>query len=255
MNILVTIVVVLAVVVAAGVVALRWRKVRHDELERASRRDPHLLSPPPSPYTPSQGFRLVDGETPTPTPTRSPPPRPRLDERDYVFGDVGGSFDEQLHAARHDSHWALERMTRHRRRRWRSRQWMRLGVVVLVIVLAAGYVLQRGHGAGPASTTTTWPSAFVATADGPHTASVTAPGSHYVVTVSARSATQVVIKGVADNYFHGPLAAGQHTTATVKERIGIFFDPASASVTLGGSRVSLPADASAPYVLTIRPTP
>ena len=256
MNILVTIVAVLVVVLAVGVVVLRWRRIRHEENERARRLDPRLLSPPPSPYTPAQGFRLVDGETPTPTPTRPAPPRPRLDERDYVFGDVGANVEEPLHAPRHDSHWALERMTRHRRRRWRSRQWMRLGVVVLVVVLAAGYALQRGHGAGPgSSTTTTWPATFAAVAHGSHAASVAAPGSRYVVTVTARSSTQVVIKGVADNYFHGPLGAGQSTTSTVNERVAIFVDPASVSITLGGSRVSLPAGASAPYVLTITPTP
>ena len=253
MNNLVAILAVLVVVIAAGLVALRWRAIRRDEIDRASRRDPRLLSPPPSPYAPSQGFRLVDDGTPAPTPTRAPPPRPRLDERDYVFGEVGGAVDESLHAPRHDSHWALERMTRHRRRRWRSRQWMRLGVVVLVVVLAAGYALQRGHGAGPTSTTTTWPSSFVASAQGLHSASVTAPGSHYLITVSARASTQVVIKGVADNYFHGPLAAGQHTTVSVNERVVIFFDPSSATVALGGSSVTLPAGASGSYFLTIRP--
>ena len=254
MNILVTIVVVLVVAILASVVALRWRALRHEESERARRRDPHLLSPPPSPYTPAQGFRLVDGETPAPAPTRPPPPRPRLDERDYVFGDVGAVVEEPLHAPRHDSHWALERMTRHRRRRWRSRQWMRLGVVVLIVVLAAGYALQRGHGAGPASSTT-WPTTFVATAHGAHAASVAAPGSYYVLSVSASASTRVVIKGVADNYFHGPLAAGQSTTSTVNERVAVFLDPAAVSVKIGGSKVSLPAGALAPYVLTITPTP
>lgn len=255
MNNLVTVVVVLVVALLAGVVALRWRALRREEDERARRRDPRLLSPPPSPYTPAQGFRLVDGETPAPTPTRPPPPRPRLDDRDYVFGDVSAVVDEPLRAPRHDSHWALERMTRHRRRRWRSRQWMRLGVVVLVLVLAAGYALQRSHGAGPASTTTTWPATFVATAHGPHAASVAAPGSHYAVTVKASAATRVVIKGVADNYFHGPLAAGQSSTATVNERVALFLDPAAVSVSIGGSKVSFPAGALAPYVLTITPTP
>ncbi|MDE3082061.1 MAG: hypothetical protein KGJ39_01425 [Acidobacteriota bacterium] len=254
MKTLVMIVALLVVVLSAVVVTLRWRVVRREENERARRRDPRLLSPPPSPYTPSQGFRLVDGETPAPTPARPAPPRPRLDERDYVFGDVGGPLEEPLHAPRHDSHWALERMTRHRRRRWRSRQWMRLGVVVLVVVLAAGYALQRGHGAVPASSTTTWPARFVATAHGAHAASLTAPGSRYGVSVTASASTQVVIKGVADNYFHGPLSAGQSTTATVNERVAIFFDPAAASVALGGSSVTLPAGARAPYVLTITPT-
>ena len=130
---------------------------------------------------------------------------------------------------------------------------MRLGVVVLVVVVAAGYALQRGHGAGPATTTTTWPSSFVASAQGPHSASVTVPGSHFVITVSARSSTRVVIKGVADNYFHGPLAAGQHTTVSVNERVVISFDPAAATVALGGSSVTLPAGAKASYFLTIKP--
>ena len=255
MTALVTVVVVLVAVAAVTLASLRWRKLRRDATESARRLDPRLISPPPSPYAPSQGFKLVDGEVPAPTPTRPTPPRPRLDERTYVFGEAA-TGEEPLHAPRHDSHWALERMSRHRRRRWRSRQWLRLGVVVLIVVLAAGYTLQRGRGAGPvSSTTTTWPSTFVATAHGSHAAGVSAPGSHYAITVSARATSQVVIKGVADNYFHGPLAAGQHTTVTVNERVAIFLDSLSVSVSVGGSKVVLPTGAAAPYFLTITPTP
>ena len=253
MRVLLTTLVVLVAIVVVAIAVLRWWKVRHDTLESQRRGDQHLIIPPPSPYTSAQGFRLVDGESPTPTPTRPAPPRPRLDERDYVFGAVGSS-ETPLHTARHDSHWALERITRYRRRRRRSREWMRAGVVTMVIVLAAGYVLQRGHGASPASPTTTWPTTFVASAHGSHAASLSAPALHYVITVTATSPSQVVIKGVAVNYFHGSLAAGQSATARVKERVAIFFDPASASVTVGGSSVTLPAGASAPYVLRITPT-
>jgi len=53
--------IVVAVLLIAGTV-LRIRKVRRDEMRELSRPlERRLVSPPPSPYAPSKGFRLLDG--------------------------------------------------------------------------------------------------------------------------------------------------------------------------------------------------
>src|ERR1017187_1940348 len=77
---------VIVVLVALGV-TLRLRKLRRDEMRKiAARVDRRLMVPPPSPYTPSKGFRLLDG--PVNSDVRPEPPRPRLEpDRDYVFSE------------------------------------------------------------------------------------------------------------------------------------------------------------------------
>ena len=252
------VVVVLLVVVLAGAAfaALWWRRVRRDTA-RAMHRDQRLITPPPSPYEPSQGFRLVDGQSQPAPMTRPTPPRPRLDAKEYVFGDTTAPGDEGLASVRHDSHWALERMTRHRRRKWRSRQWMRLGVVILLVVLAAGYALQRGHFAGTSttSTSTTWPTSFAATSTDVHSAHVVVPTAHYTLKVSATATVDLVVKGHTDNYFHGTLLHGQSTTLTIDEPVTLTVNVLAVTVSLNGSPLNLPASATAPYALTITPSP
>ncbi|MBW4029089.1 MAG: hypothetical protein HIU57_00230 [Acidobacteria bacterium] len=95
-------------------------------------------TPPPSPYKPSRGFRILDGsETDAPHQVQ----RPRLDpNKEFVFNDPLASPSEtaSLPHLRHDERWALERSSRRaphphvRRRRW---AW-----VLLVAVLIAGLI-------------------------------------------------------------------------------------------------------------------
>ena len=98
------------VILALGVVALRVRKVRIDELRRSEPPlDPRLVVPPPSPYQRAAGFRVLDedGERP-----RREPERPRLDqEKQYVFSDaqILGPDDFVTAPKSHDEKWALER--------------------------------------------------------------------------------------------------------------------------------------------------
>ncbi len=72
------IVIVVVVVLVVAVAALRIRKLRRDEIRELSRPvERRLMSPPPSPYAPSKGFRLLDGPLDA---TRRPEPlRPRLE--------------------------------------------------------------------------------------------------------------------------------------------------------------------------------
>jgi multisubunit Na+/H+ antiporter MnhB subunit len=234
----------LVLVIIAG--AIWWRRSSHDA--RHDARDSHLLTPPPSPYAPSQGFRLVDGESAPAPATRPTPARPRLDARDYVFGDASPTGEDSLVAMRHGSNWALERTARRRRRKWRSRQWMRLGVVVLVVALAAGYALQRGRTA-TTTTTTTAPTHFVATSTGPHSAKVVARAND-VVTITATGALDIVVRDQAGSVFHGSLASGHSTSATLTTTLSVRVNSLALSVKVGNAPVSLPAGAVAPYTVT-----
>lgn len=247
---LIVIGIVVVLVVVAG--AIWWGRSRHDA--RHDARDPHLLSPPPSPYAPSQGFRLVDGESAPAPAARPTPARPRLDARDYVFGDASLTGEDSLVATRHGSNWALERTTRRRRRKWRSRQWMRLGVVVLVVALAAGYALQRGRPSTTTTTTTTTTAMhIVATSTGPHSASVVAR-ANAVVTISATGALGVVVRDAAGKVFSGSLASGQSTSATLTKTLSVRVDSLALSLKVGTSSVRLPAGALAPYTVTFTTT-
>jgi len=100
---------------------------------------PHVRpTPPPSPYKPSRGFRILDGsESDAPHEVR----RPRLDpSTEFVFNDPLASSSETANVPhlRHDERWALDRSMRRaphprvRRRRW---AW-----ALLVAVLVAGLI-------------------------------------------------------------------------------------------------------------------
>ena len=80
--------ILVVVVLVVAVAALRIRKLRRDEIRELSRPvERRLMSPPPSPYAPSKGFRLLDGPLDA---TRRPEPlRPRLEtDREYVFSEI-----------------------------------------------------------------------------------------------------------------------------------------------------------------------
>ena len=111
MTLTLKIVLGVVVLIALSVAVLRIRKLRRDEQHyRFSRAERRLLTPPPSPYTPSKGFRLLDGELPVPA--RPEPSRPRLEpEHDYVFSEaqLPPLAESTLAASRHDTQWALSR--------------------------------------------------------------------------------------------------------------------------------------------------
>ncbi|MDE3007858.1 MAG: hypothetical protein KGJ10_07090 [Acidobacteriota bacterium] len=149
---------VVVLLVVAAMVGLRLRKLRRDQARELARsQDRRLMTPPPSPYTPSKGFRLLDGHDqgtvrPAPTP-------PRLDpQRHYVFSDAMPSSGDDVvpSISRHDQEWLLHRSS--------NRSSMgALGAVVAVIavvafVVAAIFIATRHHatpGSSSTSTTTT----------------------------------------------------------------------------------------------------
>jgi hypothetical protein len=154
LKVIVLIVVVLVVTIAV----LRIRKLRRDEIRELSRPvERRLMSPPPSPYAPSKGFRLLDGpieEQPRPQPTR-----PRLEaDHDYVFSETQLPGDETTVPShlRHNEQWALSKSAR----RSASMTGLRVAIIAIILVVllgAVGLYLQRhkSPGSKPPTTTTT----------------------------------------------------------------------------------------------------
>ncbi|HEY7930955.1 MAG TPA: hypothetical protein VIC81_01675 [Acidimicrobiales bacterium] len=145
---------VVALVLVATMVALRLRKLRRDQARELARsQDRRLVTPPPSPYTPSKGFRLLDGHDQGTV--RPAPAPPRLDpQRHYVFSDAMPSAGDDVvpSISRHDQEWLLARSS--------NRSSMgALGAVVAVIavvafVVAAIVFATRHHPTAPRNTTT-----------------------------------------------------------------------------------------------------
>ena len=100
--------IVVAVLLVAGTL-LRIRKLKRDEMRELSKPlERRLVSPPPSPYAPSKGFRLLDGSG-EPV-TRPPVERPRLDPgRQHVFSDSASGEESSALHARHNDDWFLSR--------------------------------------------------------------------------------------------------------------------------------------------------
>lgn len=256
----------LVAVLAVAVVALRWRKLRRDEVRRLDRSvDRRLLRPPPSPYKSSQGFKLLDGAEPlAPRPT---PERPRLDpEHDYVFSDAPGE-DRGGAPGRHDSHWALERATRGTGLSGGVRALLVL-LVAAALVGAVGYALNRSRHPGRASTTTTtaapgvttttnWPAAF-APVGGASSTGYSVPAASYELTVSGAhgAVTTVVRVGAAHAIaYQGTVASGAAKSLVVTGVAQVTLDnPVDAAITLGASPVTLPSPLTSPVTLTFTPT-
>ena len=143
MSLAIKVVVALVIVAFVAVAVLRARKLRRDEIRELSRPvERRLMSPPPSPYTPSKGFRLLDGPL---DPDRRPePPRPRLDSgHEYVFSETQlGTGDELRPASRHDERWALSRSAHHSSL---PSFGFRVIVIALVVALAAAFIYYYVH--------------------------------------------------------------------------------------------------------------
>jgi hypothetical protein len=174
----VALVVILALLLI--VVALRMRKLRRDDMRELEKRtDPRLVVPPPSPYLPSRGFRLLD-ETDSPAAPRVPV-RPRLEpDRKYVFSDFHpAQLDvNPLQTARHDDEWALSRSAS---RSSLSLRGARLLVVVVVVLLVLGFVGYYArnralHGPTHATTTVTTTKSHPTSTTLPTTTSIPAAG-------------------------------------------------------------------------------
>ncbi len=156
MKVAVEMIVVFVIAVMAAGSLLRWRKVNRDHRrERNAPTERRLLTPPPSPYATSKGFRLLDGED---GPLARPAPsRPRLDtDHDYVFSDsLSPLGDDSINASlRRDERWALSRSAHRPKIRVTSWRITAVAVVVLVLLGLVGYEFFGGHSRPSSSTTT-----------------------------------------------------------------------------------------------------
>jgi flagellar basal body-associated protein FliL len=267
MALAVKIVIVLVVVVVVAIAALRIRKLRRDEIRELSQPvERRLMSPPPSPYAPSKGFRLLDGPLDS---TRRPEPlRPRLEsDRDYVFSesqmpDDGEVVPTQL---RHNEKWALSKSAR----RSTSYSGLRVTIIALIVIVIAGAIglyLQRGPSKSGSTTTTTTttrpsttttlalPSSFVATSTSGQTATYRVPLKKYAVIVKgALGPTWAVYKmgPLSTLEWQGTVATGNHESLQMVGDSQITIGaPRSASVTVEGKPVVFPSPLPTTLVLS-----
>jgi hypothetical protein len=277
MTTLEEVLVALAVAIVLLAVALRLRKLRRDEMRKiAARVERHLLVPPPSPYTPSKGFRLLDG--PVDGATHHDPPRPRLEpDHDYVFSEsqLAPTYTEIISPlGRHDERWALAKSVRPSRL---SSLGARVSIVVLVLLLVAIvtiYYVQHGPKATTTTTTTTtttppastsgsnvnvvWPATLDVTSTSGQEASYQVPASTYRVTVTGTNGPvwTVYTMGPRDTLeWQGDVARGssESLVLTGVARISLGA-PRSATVRVGRSSVAFPSALPATLTLVFTPS-
>jgi hypothetical protein len=260
--------IVVAVLLIAGTV-LRIRKVRRDETRELSKPlERRLVSPPPSPYAPSKGFRLLDGSG-EPV-TRAPVERPRLDPgRQYVFSDAQNPDEPSALHTRHNDDWFLSRSSH---RSTGSLVTRSVGVVLAIAVVAAVIVTYAvgDHSpkksasttttttTRPPTTTTTAPSTLHATSLSGDDANYVVPGARYRVTVTgSRGETWAVYNmgPTSTLEWQGPVDLGKNESLvmTGDSRITI-GSPSSASVTVDGRSVVFPSPLPATLVLVFTPS-
>jgi hypothetical protein len=262
--------IVVVVLVVVAIAALRIRKLRRDEIRELSRPvERRLMSPPPSPYAPSKGFRLLDGSLDA---TRRPEPsRPRLEtDREYVFSETQMAGDGEVVPThlRHNEQWALSKSARHPA----SFTGMRVAVIAVIIVVIVGgvglYIQHRDAKDHPVVTTTTTrphstttttsaralPSSFVATSSGGETSTYRVPLKKYVVVVrGALGPTWAVYKMGPQSTleWQGTVQQGSveslQMTGNSQITIGA---PKSASVTVEGRSVVFPSPLPTTLVLS-----
>ena len=262
MSLALKIVPVIIVLMVVAIAALRIRKLRRDEIRALSRPvERRLMSPPPSPYAPSKGFRLLDG--PLDATRRPEPPRPRLEaDRDYVFSEtqMPVGVDVVSTQLRHNQEWALSRSAR----RPATYTGLRVAVIVVALVLvvgAVGYYLQRGTPKAPTATTTTTttttthprattttatasPSSFTSTSRSAETASYRVPATKYEVVVNGtRGPSWAVYKMGPQRTleWQGLVAQGSSESLPMTGNSTFMLgSPNNATVSVGESPVVLP---------------
>lgn len=259
--------IVAAVLLIAGTV-LRIRKVRRDEMRELSRPlERRLVSPPPSPYAPSKGFRLLDGSG-EPV-TRPPIERPRLDPgRPYVFSDSQNAEESGALHARHNDDWFLSRSSHRSTGSLVARSVATVLAIAVVVAIIVTYAVEHHSPktsttttttttTRPSTTTTTVPTTLHATSLSGDDASYAVPGSRYRVTVTgSRGETWAVYNmGPASTLeWQGPVDRGKYESLvmTGDSRITI-GSPSSARVTVDGRPVVFPSALPATLVLVFTP--
>lgn len=259
MTIVVKIAVAVLVVLLLVGIALRVRKLRRDEMRELSRPiERRLFSPPPSPYAPSKGFRLID-ESGEPL-QRPAVERPRLDpDHQYVFSETSSSAEDVVAShLRHKDDWFLSRSSH---RSTLSIMLRRVAVILLVALLIAVVVtyyvnhnaakVPKGSATYPtttlASTTTTsapFPTSFQSTSTSGDDAFYSVPATNYQVAVTGSlGATWAVYEMGPQNTleWQGRVAQGHDESLTMRGNSRVTIgSPSSATVSIAGSPVVFP---------------
>jgi hypothetical protein len=267
MSLALEIIIGLVILLVVAVAALRIRKLRRDELREMARPvERRLVSPPPSPYAPSKGFRLLDG--PISESRRPEPSRPRLEsDREYVFSESQMPSDGEVVPTplRHSEKWALSKSAR----RTTSFTGLRVAVIAtIVVVLVGGFgiYLQHRHPKNTSTTTTTrppstttttalaLPPSFVATSTSGQTASYRVPLRTYDVIVrGALGPTWAVYKMGTSDTLEWQGTVKDQTTESLR-MIGssqiTIGAPRNASVTVEGKPVVFPSPLPSTLVLS-----
>ncbi|MGC1237828.1 MAG: hypothetical protein WA860_03455 [Acidimicrobiales bacterium] len=247
--------IVVAVLLIAGTV-LRIRKLKRDEMRELSKPlERRLVSPPPSPYTPSKGFRLLDGSGEPMT--RPPVERPRLDpERQYVFSDSASGEESSALHARHNDDWFLSRSSHRSTASIVARSVAVVVVAAIVVVVVVTYYVDRKPGkyAGSTTTTTTHPQTTTTTTTIPtsfHAVSVSGddatynvPAVRYRVTVTGALGETWAVYNMGPSgtlEWQGPVDQGHDESLimTGDSRVTL-GSPSSATVTVDGKSVVFP---------------
>jgi hypothetical protein len=266
------VVVILVLLLLAGI-ALRVRKIRRDEMRELSKPiERRLFSPPPSPYAPSKGFRLID-ESGEPL-QRPEVERPRLDpEHHYVFSETTSSADDVVSShLRHKDDWFLSRSSHRSTLSIMLRRAVVILLIALIVAVVVTYYVNHSTSKVPkssatsptttlASTTTTtlpFPSSFQSTSTSGNNAFYNVPARSYQVAVTgARGATWAVYEMGPKNTleWQGRVALGhdESLTMTGNSRITI-GSPSSATVSVAGRPVVFPAALPATLNLVFRAT-
>lgn len=258
--------VVVSLIVATAL--LRIRKLRRDEMRQlATPIDSRLVTPPPSPYAPSKGFRLLDG--PVDPLIRAEPVRPRLESnRDYVFSEsqMANYDDVRSVPFRHNETWALSRSAR----RSVSFSGLRVGVIALVAVLLVGFIayylqssVEKNRGVTASSTTSTLttastaPASFAPSSTRGHTAAYNVPTRTYLVVVTGLLGATYATFQMGPSHtlvWQGTLAKGASKSLQMTGSSQLTIEtPKNASVSVGERPVIFPSPL--PSTLTLLFTP
>jgi FlaG/FlaF family flagellin (archaellin) len=252
---------IVVVLLLAGTL-LRVRKIRRDEKRELSRPlDRRLVVPPPSPYAPSKGFRVLDGSDQSLD--RPAMERPRIDPaRHYVFSDPD---EPPVIRARHNEDWFLSRSAHRSTASVVGRAVAIVVVVGLVIAVVVTYYVHHDPApkqhtgdtttttTKPPPTTTTTAAALNPTSTSGDDAVYDVSASRYRVTVyGARGETWTVYNMGPSNTleWQGAVAEGSHESLVMigDSRITL-GSPSSARATLDGRPVVFPLPLPATLVL------
>jgi hypothetical protein len=248
------IVAAILVVFILVVVGLRVRKLRRDDMRALSKPvERRLMTPPPSPYEPSRGFRLLDSDG---APLHRPPvERPRLDPaRHYVFNELSTQNDEVVSSSlRHNDDWFLSRSSNRSTLSIFLRRLVIFVLIAMVVAVLATYYVDHHrtkathHDTTPTSnvTTTTGPPALREASLSGDEAIYDVALARYRVTVKAVNGPTLAVYETGPNNalaWQGTVASGHYESLVMvgDSRITL-ASPENVTVTFEGRPVDLPS--------------